>query len=714
LHRFLAPVAFAVAAGCLLSCDGAAPAPSHPVRDCSHALWIFAPEASSVSVSGTWTQWAATPVPSAGQGWFKTVLSLSAGEHGYLLYVDGKPRLDERNALTTFRGEEEVSLLLVPDCTVPQVRVDEVQTSASGEVTIAATFLAATAGGPLDPASITAATRSGTQLAVKAAEPSTGRFSLTARDLSRGKYTFTLQASDTAGRAAEAARAGAWVNAVAPGWHDALVYQLVVDRFRGPGGSVLAAPSTPGHRAGGTLEGVRAELEKGTFEQLGVGVLWLSPVYLNPQELREGSGGHMYEGYHGYWPLEGRTVEPRLGGEEALEQLVESAHRRGIRVLLDIVPNHVYEKNPRYLEHQGTGWFHDKCVCGSAPCPWSTHIGTCWFVDYLPDYRFEEPGAMQLAVDDTVWWTERFGTDGVRIDAVPMMPRATTRRIAHGLRSGWFPSNDQLLLGEVFTGGGASGIANIRYFMGPDGLDSAFDFPLMWAMREVLAKGKAGFGQVEEALRDTEIALEGSGAVLARIIGNHDTSRFLSEAVGDGAADPWGKPAVQPEEPTAYRRQAMAMAMLLTLPGMPVLYYGDEAGLAGAGDPDCRRVMPEEAALSQPRLELLEQTRRLGRFRACSAALRRGSRVALQVRADSYVYRRDAGDGWPVLVLVSKAATALDIEVSGNVLPPGVYRDVVTAETLSIGAQGHGPVVQVQPLTARVLVREGHECLSGD
>src|SRR5262249_43224681 len=99
-----------------------------------------------------------------------------------------------------------------------------------------------------------------------------------------------------------------------------LVYQIMIDRFRGAG--ALTAPSSPGDRAGGTLDGVRAAVEAGYFENLGVTTLWLSPVYRNPDGRHVGRDGHLYEAYHGYWPAQPRTVEPRLGGEAALEALI--------------------------------------------------------------------------------------------------------------------------------------------------------------------------------------------------------------------------------------------------------------------------------------------------------------------------------------------------------------------------------------------------------
>jgi glycosidase len=137
------------------------------------------------------------------------------------------------------------------------------------------------------------------------------------------------------------------VRPAAPTWADGLLYQVVTDRFRGDGGASLTAPESPGGRAGGTLDGITAEIEAGSFAAMGVTALWISPVYTNPIEAREGRGdGHMYEGYHGYWPLAPRGVEPRIGGEAALERLIATAHAAGLRVLLDVVPNHVYEDEP--------------------------------------------------------------------------------------------------------------------------------------------------------------------------------------------------------------------------------------------------------------------------------------------------------------------------------------------------------------------------------
>ena len=103
--------------------------------------------------------------------------------------------------------------------------------------------------------------------------------------------------------------------------------------------------------------------------------LWLSPVYRNPEGTFSGSGGHGYEAYHGYWPVDDRAVDPRLGGDAALRAVITAAHARGLRVILDFVPNHVHESNPRYLEHAEEGWFNNgptHCVCGAPGLSTST------------------------------------------------------------------------------------------------------------------------------------------------------------------------------------------------------------------------------------------------------------------------------------------------------------------------------------------------------
>ena len=700
-----------------LGCGREESAPLPPVRDCTKVIWVRPQRAGAdVWLTGSWNGWQgnSVPVPPYGaDGWHMAWIALPPGQYGYQVVEDGVAGLDVQNPLTTFRGDTEVSLLLVDDCRVPLVRVDQVVGTDDGTVRIDATFLTSSSGSPLEPSSVAAVTFDGSALPVVAADPATGQVTVRAVGLSRGKYTVRLEARDQTGVRAQAGSAVAWVQPAMRSWEQGVLYQVMVDRYRADGGAPLAPPATPGSRAGGTLEGVRADIERGVFDRMGVTALWLSPVYVNPTEPRQGRGdGHLYEGYHGYWPLDSYAVDPRLGGEQALWALVREAHAHGLRVLLDIVPNHVYERNPLYVDHRNAGWFHEgagQCVCGDPGCGWDTHIESCWFTPYLPDYRFENAEVMDMAASDAVWWSEVFDIDGVRIDAVPMMPRATTRRIADAMRSTVAPRQERFVLGEVYTGGGQGGIDSIRYYLGPWGLDSAFDFPLMWTLRDAIATDRAGFDALEKVLHDSEEAFAGSGAVMSRIIGNHDTTRFISEAAGDAGGDPWRAPPPQPVDQGPYLCQKMALAFVLTLPGLPLIYYGDEVGLAGAGDPDCRRVMPSFDALSANQRLVLDAVRRIGQLRRCSPALRSGARVALHASRDAYAYLRDAGDGRPVLVLLAKGTSPLSIPV-GDAVPEGGWVDVLTGESISIGPDGTDAKVTVDPWTVRVLVLAADPC----
>lgn len=706
------PIALFTLAGASCQSDDALPS-----GKCRAVVWALHP-VDPPAVVGSWDEWS-EPVGMKrfNEQWSFAELILTPGEYGYLMVRDGQGSVDPHQGLSTFRRSDgtEVSLLRVPDCSVPRLHTLQAKEVDAGSVVIDLSSSRSRHGAPLDPASVEV---EGVGHEVVAFDAEEGSLSVRVSGLPVGKHHLSVHVTDVEGESAEAT-ATAFVGRRAPEPGDEIIYQIMVDRFRGPQGSALQPPLAPGARAGGTLDGVLAELEAGIFDALGVSTLWLTPVYLNPDEAREGSDGNLYEGYHGYWPLQSRAVDPRLGGETALHALVQAAHARGMAVLLDVVPNHVYEANPRVAEHRGAGWFHEhdpSCVCGTEACPWHLHIEECWFTPYLPDLRHENPDVLDEVVADARWWSSTFDLDGFRIDAVPMMPRAVTRNIVHAIREDQAPDGATLHLGEIFTGPGTPGTEVIRYYLGPDGLDSAFDFPLMWMIRDVIAHRSAGFSSLQASLDYTASAIEGSGSVMATIIGNHDVTRFVSEAHGDAGADGWGEqPAEQPGvgDEDVYARQGLALGLLLTLPGMPVIYYGDEVGLAGGADPDNRRVMPVLEDLSPARVALLEQTRRLGALRRCVPALRRGVQVPVVVGSDQYAFVRDAGDQAPAVVLVHRGEEPGSMEVRAtalpNAVPVGLYEDALTGERFEVGTANDD--VPMKASSLRVLVPYDSPCL---
>ena len=674
-----------------------------PERDCTSLLW-WVGDATEVAVLGDWNGWEPEPLEHlADEGAWRLQLALEPGDYAYLFEVDGALVEDPFQPLLTWDPEtrEETSLLRVADCETPALILVSAEATPDGALRVEARYEAG-AEGRLDPDRVAARLLDGTPLA-GTSQPATGRLVVEASGLPPGKHTVQIQAGDAS------LRVPLWVEAHPWTWSDAVIYQVVVDRFAGDDGPLPAAPPAgPGGRAGGTFAGLTAALEAGYFADLGVNVLWLSPVYANPEGWWEGVDGHLYEAYHGYWPVSEEEVEPALGGEEGLRALIAAAHARGVRVLFDVVPNHVHEQHPWYLEH-AEDWFHRDadCVCGDYSCPWHSDIESCWFTPYLPDLALEQPEVRQAVMASTVAWARRLDADGFRVDAVPMMPRAAVRELIWQLAALEQGPTRFFTLGETFTG---SDYGAIRANLGPFGLDGQFEFPLLWALRDFLAWGAADAAALEATIARSEQAWAGSGSVMAPFTGNHDMPRFLSEAAGQDTSDPWGHPPALPLDRAPFARLVAAQALVLTLPGAPTIFYGDELGQPGASDPDCRRTMPFD--LSAEQAWTFARVQRLGRARACSTALRRGARVPLLAAGSIYAHLRDAGDGAPAITAINAGTEARVVTL---ILPAGLFLtrerfvDVLEGEVLVLGPD-LTLSADLPPLSALVLLPEGLDC----
>ena len=684
------------------------PAPRAPTRACGVTVWHKPSSAeAAVEIVGDWDGWKRPGVTPARRedGWRVEAFDVPPGQHAYAIVEDGVWLTDRNVPMTAFHEGREVALVEAPDCARPMLRVESASADREGRGTVRAAFLAARSGAPLAPATIEATTKDGTRLRVASADPTTGAFELVAAGLPAGKHVVTLRASDRDGASAEEARATVWVEpARAEPWdpRDAVVYQVFLDRFRNEAGA-LAPPETPSSRAGGNLAGVRRAIESGEIEALGVNTLWLSPLYRNPEGTFPGTDGRQYTSYHGYWPTSSRELDPRLTTEAELDAFMRLAHGRGLRVLFEVVPNHVHQEHPWAKEHPS--WFGAPgCVCGQGACDWATNIRTCRFAPYLPDLDWTRDEVARAASAEVLWWMDRWEADGLRIDAVAMLPRAATRRITTAVRARWeHPGNHPYVLGENFTGPGA--YQSLRYDLGPFGLDGSFHFPLMWTLRSVLAEEREPMRAIDASYRAGEEAWEGSGAVMGLMIGNHDVARFASVSAGNASGDAWEAPP-QPVDPSVYAKQRMALATVLSLPGAPVLYYGDEVGLAGRSDPDCRRVMPREEELLPAQRETRELTRALGRARACSKALRRGDVKTLLADEEHLVLARTTPDDVAIVVLTRRASLSASVPLAG--LAAGGLVDVVTGAPAPIANGTH--TLANQPLSVHAYLPTASRC----
>jgi len=707
----LVTVAASLASGCGSSAPESA---SVPERACGLTVWVHPASTDSVvSVIGSWDGWTnpGVSLPSTrSDGWRVTNLPLAAGEYSYEIVTDGIASVNPDVATLAMYEGQEVTWVSVDDCTVPALQVAAATGSATGAATIDVAFLASSAGQALDPLSVVVNDRAGAIIPASdiTTNASTGAIAIHTSGLAAGKHTFTLSATDTAGRVADSAVATVWIEPYAFDLRDTVIYQVVIDRFRNANGFV-DTPSFPSARAGGTVAGVTAAIESGYFTGLGFNTLWISPLYKGPPGTFPGADGRPYTDYHGYWPADERGLEPLQADDASLNAMIASAHAHGIRILFDVVPNHVHTANAYWSPtNVAAGWFNHPdgtCICGFPSCPWTTDIIDCWFTPYLADLAWQNAAVADQISSDVRWWLDTYDGDGVRIDAVPMMYRLATRRVVNAIRSRYdHPGHRDFLLGENFVGEGDFQL--LQYELGPNGLDSEFHFPLLWALQSQVAGAAGSMATIDQIIHDGETTWAGSGAIMSLIIGNQDVPRFASVSAGDAYGDTW-TPAPQSTDPLVYAKQQLALGIVFSLPGAPTVYYGDEVGLAGGGDPDSRRVMPSDAELSSLQLATREIVRRLGAARSCSGALRQGTYRTLDADVEDLVFAREAPGVETVVVVASRSPTG-PLELSLPGISPGDYVDLMTGNHASLSAGL--TKLTVAPFSVALLVPSGSAC----
>ncbi len=532
-------------------------------------------------------------------------------------------------------------------------------------------------------------------------------------------------------------------------WRDVVMYFVMVDRFYDSDGEHDPVPGATdgdldgpsGQYMGGDLAGVTEQM--GYLSDLGVTAIWLSAPYENRDTAGAGINAgdtHMYSGYHGYWPSPADIdysdpaspsprpeVESRIaaGGdpEAELVELIDAAHGEagalgvdhGIRVMFDYVMNHVDFDSGLYGAHPE--WF----VCEDGPCGagdrnfglcppdrwddpyWGTR---CAFTDYLPPFDFYNPAARAWSVADAIWWAREYGLDGYRLDAIKHVPLDWLYELRDALDAE-FPDpwgGRFYLVGETFA---YDNPGLIRDFVDPDEmLDGQFDFPFKARLCEAVFSGAMGLDAFEDWMRGND-GYYGSGAIMTTWIGNHDIPRaihFASREIGNcregsNLDNGWARETYpdawrQPSDAAPYERLGVAFAIMMTNPGIPLIYYGDEIGLAGGGDPDNRRMMVfDDGDLNAHQIALRGRVSDLAHIRAENRALSRGRRTTIHDAPDTWVYTMGGVRGSAdVTVAINRADESRSVDI-----PAGSYTDLMA------GAPHSGGAVDLPPRSFLIL-----------
>jgi glycosidase len=449
-----------------------------------------------------------------------------------------------------------------------------------------------------------------------------------------------------------------------------IIYNVFVDRFYNgnPGNDEpINDPSIVLPKAdyfGGDIAGVTAKVKEGYFNELGVNTLWISPVVLNP----EGAYGQWndpktkFSAYHGYWPISFTQMDPRMGTPEELKELVKEAHSRGLNVLLDFVAHHVHELHPYYIEHPNwtTSLYLPDGTMNTEK--WDEHRLTTWFDVFLPTLDLQQPEVTEMLSDSAVWWIKEYNLDGFRHDATKHVPEIFWRTLTKKLRQQVVQQEgrDIYQIGETY-----GGPELISSYVSAGMLDGQFDFNVYDAAIGVFARETDPFTNLDNTLQ-TSFDFYGNMNLMGYITGNQDRGRFISYAGGDLKFTENAKVAGWTREigvgdTTGYRKLSMLTAFNMTIPGLPVIYYGDELGIPGGNDPDSRRQM-KFADLSPLELATKAKASKLIQIRKENLALIYGNFMTLEVKDKTYAFARSYFDN-TVIVVFNKGNEVANITI---------------------------------------------------
>jgi glycosidase len=484
-------------------------------------------------------------------------------------------------------------------------------------------------------------------------------------------------------------------------WEDGVIYSIMIDRFN-DGDKTNDIPVvhdsifTQANYQGGDFKGITQKINDGYFDSLGITVLWISPVNDNPDvAFREYPAPHRwYSGYHGYWPISEKKVEEKFGTMADLKELIGKAHKHGMRVLLDFVAHHVHIDHPFYKQHPD--WF------GTLDLPdgrknlrlWDEFRLTTWFEPYMPSFDYtKSKNALTAMSDNAVWWLTETGADGFRHDAVKHVPnefwRTLTRKLKERIE---LPKHKKVYqIGETF--GDYDLIAS---YVNNGQLSAQFNFNLSYFAIPVFLEPERSFVSIDYHMKKSFSSF-GANNVMGNIMDSHDKVRYMAYADGkvknqgvDTREMAWNHPPTV-DHPSSYNKAELYFAYMLTIPGLPVVYYGSEFGMTGADDPDNRRFMRFGAQLSPYEQQMLGETKRLIKMRNEHSALRYGDFYTLQADTSVYAYlRSDMNERLLVVLNKSVAGKTLDVKLP-DMVPARELVDVMSGKTIGV-AEHHAAV----------------------
>lgn len=442
-----------------------------------------------------------------------------------------------------------------------------------------------------------------------------------------------------------------------PKWaQGAVVYQIFPERFANgdpandpPNVEPWDALPQVDSQKGGDLQGMIDRFEH--LVELGVDVIYLTPIFQAPSN-------------HKYDTVDYYTIDPHFGDEETVRRMIELAHEHDIKVVFDAVFNHAgfgFFAFQDVLEHgeesEYAHWFNiDSFPVQTDPPNYETFANQ---IATMPKLMTHENDVKEYFLEVGRYWVQEFGIDGWRLDVANEIDHHFWREFRQAVKA---ENPEALIVGELWH--------EASEWVRGDQFDSVMNYSLQYACLEFFAK--ATIRARTFANRLAKVQMNHTHAVnlsMFNLLDSHDTERFLTSCGG------------------SLQKLALAAAFQLTYEGSPMIYYGDEVGMEGLTDPDCRRGMiwdPEEQ-----NLELLAWYKQLITLRKEHEVLRFGRCRTVWADSATNIYgfvRFDESE--QILVLINNQAKeeSIDLkEIAWPIAVPKQVQDLVTKEKFALG-----------------------------
>lgn len=441
-------------------------------------------------------------------------------------------------------------------------------------------------------------------------------------------------------------------------------------------------------RHGGDFKGVSDHLDY--IHDLGVTAIWFNPVLEN--DMKEGS-------YHGYASTDYYKVDRRFGTNQEFVDLVDKVHTKGMKVVMDMIFNHCGSEHYFFTDRPSRDWFNfpDKYVQTSykTMSQFDPHASNFdkklsadgWFVETMPDLNQRNPHVAKYLIQNSIWWIEYSGIDGIRQDTHPY---ADYDMMAQWCKEVTEEYPDFNIVGETWLNNNV-GVA----FWQKDSklahpknsyLRSVMDFPLTDIMNSAFDQETTdwgqGFSRIHEYLAQ-DIVYANTMELLI-FLDNHDTSRFYKKE----------------EDTSNLNRYKQALAFLLTTRGIPQIYYGTEILMAAdksEGDGYLRRDFPggwagdkvnafEAKDRTPNQNEAFDYTRKLLNWRKGNEVIAKGTLKQFVPYNGVYAYERKYNNRSVVVILSgSDSEKTISLERYKEILPKSQAKDIISGNTISLG-----------------------------